>query len=271
VLFEFCTNRKFILALLSIMNYNDSMISQFALYLNGDKTDDSIDPKMFLLEIYTRVTFTQIYQTLERFVKDRDILRWCKHCLIKDPHARITAAELCNPDFGLCMVNGVAKTLTPLNIPKEASFISEYKDITTVQVSPSLRKAAIQFMFDCCEKYALFPSNVFVCSVMTFDRYFFRKTTHCTYDEAMQVSLAMMCLQDAVRNANNVRLQPILEFARVSETVFLQHLYDIVDVLDWQLYNKSPDCFVQKTQDEWKRICEIYPILHPTVPEILLL
>jgi serine/threonine protein kinase len=269
VLFEFVTNKKFIPCLLSIMNYNEHLISQFSLYLNGDRTDDSFDPKMFLIEIFTRVTYTQIHLTVERFVKDRDFQRWCKHCLVKDSLARINAADLCNPDFGLVPTT-LATLLTPLELPHEQTFLSEYKDLHTTNISYSLRKSCIQFMLDCSKVYHLFPDNLFVCSVMMFDRYYFRKTSHCTYDEAILVSLAIMCLQDAIRNNSNVQLDPIISFSRSTTSDFLDILYDIVDTLDWQLYNKSPDCFVQKTDSaEWKQICETYPILHPTVPPIL--
>jgi serine/threonine protein kinase len=109
VLFEFVTNKIFIITLMRHMMINDEIINQFRDNANvinrqndssSSSTNQRFNSKQFLKQFLSGLMYSHILACIHKFIKDRDILDVLSHCFIIDNHSRISSAKLLQ-DFKL--------------------------------------------------------------------------------------------------------------------------------------------------------------------------
>jgi serine/threonine protein kinase len=263
-LFEFWSKKRFVVCLLETLGYSPSIINQFeSIECNESEKKHS---SLFLSGVYANLTFTDIHFTIDKYIKDRDIKQIITLCLIKDPSSRPTANELIKHEFFSSF-----ESLIPNDKSIDTSFICTFNELKCNKISYSCRKSCIELFFNYCVTQCIFPKHIFGACIMCFDRFILRRKNHITVDECNIICMAILMIQHSFLNFIGIDCEDCANLIDVKVDVLIESCYEILDTLDYQIYNKSPDFIVEKDVNEIKKLAYQYPFVNQTVEKIALL
>ena len=237
ILFEWCTGVSFVLTLLKELNVSAKEQELFLDYTSQGKETSQFNPTQYLSGLYESTSYSQLFQMVTKYIKDRDILKVVGHCLLKDTSIRCSAKRLLesNVFFTECPIekNEVSceiKALQPLH--------------------DRLREDMQDAIWWICQNGYKFDVSLFGHSVTLFDRILLRANHQNTYIPPLLLAICSTVLSNMILKGHLLRASNMVDFyyklkkkddPEIDIEGIKYYLGIIFSLSQFFLYNKSID------------------------------
>jgi serine/threonine protein kinase len=267
VLFEIFTGKIFITSLMRYNNVSDIAIKQFK-----DNTDKSFDPKDFLRQFYSSLTYSHITDFLYKSVKDRDILSILCSCLTIDPKFRSTAVDLLTKTTFFTQYKDEFK-LQHVQID-DAKEIIEFKDVEDLGITCDER-AIIVDQLHALNSSLKINEDMFEHSITLNDRFLFRHMTYFKNKNFKVLSvIASSFLTAAILFGYTFTFEEVKKFTRsmkmmesltIDAYTLVKFFLLFIQKMDYRCFNVAPNDLLKLHPFYVIQSIEVakkYPFLH---------
>ncbi len=268
VMFEFITKNNFLKCLLKHKKVDQKRITKFLNYVFDLKYTDDFDPNNFLIHFYANLYQEQINDCIKEYIEDsyyQDLV--CKLLTINKDSRKQNIEEIIS-FFKIELKSHTTSYSKDKTLP--------FKEININTIKYNHRKDAVKIMYQLCNNELNIGLECFGHSVMLFDRFYVRLMYYNNKIPYEPVSIIMCCISSILLRGELFRATLIQKyiFSIYNKSYSIQDIYDIIycvfNVLDFQLYNISPDIFLQ--YKNYKKCLELYidyPILNNTIEGLI--
>jgi len=189
-------------------------------------------------EVYNSIDQQYINDIIHENVKDTFYEQILKKCLVKDPSQRSKVKELCK-DFSIDKLHRIKINSSPILF---------YKDVEKNTYVES-RNICIDIMYDICCKEVIGYPNIFVSSVMCFDRFLSKITVDLNINIYL-ASIMIVCINHMIYNfelIRNIEIKSEYNWIKkkysINSTVrssdILHTFYVLIKIMEFLFYNKT--------------------------------
>lgn len=269
ILFEWCSGHSFVLTLLKELGISKKEQELFLDYTAQGKEDSVFHPTLFLAQLYESTSYSQLFEILSKYIKDRDLLKVIGHCLLKDTNIRCSASRLLESNVFHTSCPKVEKSIQP--------------NYSITPLNDTLRTEMQNHIWWICNNIPKFSVSLFGHSVTLFDRVLLRANHQRIYIEPLCLAVCCTVLSNMILKGNLLRASTMIEIHTkckkqdkppLSIDDIKHYLGLIFSVSQFFLYNKSIDMII--TEDHLmidyprlRELCKTY-ILTSESTEFLL-
>lgn len=274
VFFEYITKRCFLLTLMNISDLKKDDIELFYKLLRFTPQSSEIQEEVYVVlkQFYKSISYTHISKTIHKYVKSEDQRRILLCCLLPDPLLRMTSKKLLEDPYW-------NTTIPPICPPIYQNLrLLSVKTICSKKQS-SNRTKAVYLIYSWCHLFKDYGIELFSHSLMLFDRCIIRKSSYILEDNDQLKIIGLLCMLLSGAILKDLSISGKLIYSIDSTytiDVIKKVIEQILEEVDYQIYNASPDIILYKQGDyNCFKDCDIeqiiklyieYPILHQTSP-----
>ncbi len=274
LLFEVVTGQKFIIELLKLKYTSDDYISKFYDAICKKNTTTGFDPMLIMKNLYKSISFSDIREIVEKKCTNRDIQRILLHCLLLEPSIRASINHIkCDT-----IIMKYSPTTSPMQTRKNSqvfkqklkSVLLSYNDLK-YGLQYEKRLSNLQYIAKLCTKFKIFGQELFGHSVMLFDRYQLKINEDQIESSVRLISIICIIVSSCILKASTITGQFICSITNISLQEFIKQFKSFLTVMDFNIFNLSPDLIYLKdnnilpTINKQISIYKDYPVIHHTV------
>lgn len=253
ILFEYISGTCFIRTLLKDCGVNEKDQELFYEYSIQSKVDTIFNPTTFLSNFFQSISYSQIFNVITKFIKDRDFQKIIGHCLLKDTNIRCTAEKLLQSNIFKCDIQSEAKF-------KRNSSIHNYNINHLTPLSDKTRNNIQDLIWKWCLQYTNFGKSMFCHSVMLFDRILLRLNESTLYIPYSILALCCIVLSVMILKGNLIRASTMIsiydeyeisnnnikleEYKSITTENIKYYFGLIFSQTQFYLFYKSPDMYL---------------------------
>jgi serine/threonine protein kinase len=270
IMFEWITDKSFILTLLKECNISQEKQQLFYDYTFGIKDDDAFNPTDFLSSFFQSIKYPHIFNMLKKYIDDLDFIKIIGNCLLLDTKVRCTAIDL------------LESTIFKYKV-KENRSINNFQKEQLISLNDEPRENIHDVIWDFCKIKPKFGSILYGHSIMLFDRILLRLNETKEYIPYLLLSLLCICLSAMVVKGVLLKGSKIVElYNEIKSTddielnyeMLKQYFIIIFDKTQLFLFNKSPDMIIIEKYEKinyavFRTICKKYILTTSTCAEIV--
>lgn len=242
IIFEIVSKKIFVIEALKSFGIKKDNLKDIADGLNDETKNKSI--ANILHNVYKQINFSHINSIVQDNIKDNDLKTLVLHLLLKDPLVRITSKRLSNDNL---FAKWFTLTLNNDTNQPELNFnLVTYDEMDYQQkASGQLR---IKILLTIKKMIEDFDKDWFGHSVMIFDRFNLRYGQDVEDLDYNLLSFSCIILSGLILGGKTFSLNSVLEYLKngewckyVKRRDFVEVLILVMDTLNWQIFNLSPD------------------------------
>jgi len=271
ILFEWCTGLSFVLTLLKELHVPKKEQDIFLEYTLTGKENSQFNPTQYLSSIYESVSYSELFQIITKYIKDRDILKVIGHCLLKDVTIRCSAKRL--------LESNVFHTECP---SVEIETLPSYTQIN--KLNDTLREEMQDNIWWICQNGYKFTTSIFGHSVTLFDRILLRANHQKIYIPPLILAIGCTVLSNMILKGHLLRASSMIELynqlkkknydPEIDIEAIKFYISTIFSVSQFFLYNKSVDrLIVEQTlplhYDLLREVCKQYILTTDTTEYVV--
>jgi hypothetical protein len=189
-------------------------------------------------EVYNSIDQQYINNIIHENIKDTFYEQILKKCLVKDPSQRSKVKELCK-EFFIDKLHRIKNNSSPILF---------YKNIEQNKYVEN-RNICIDIIYDICSREVIGYPNVFVSSVMCFDRFLSKITIDLNINIYL-VSIMIVCINHMIYNFELIRnIEIKCEYNLIKEKYNIKSLikssdilhifYVLIKIMEFLFYNRT--------------------------------
>lgn len=269
VFFESITDKCFIKCLLKTCNVEKRLIDMFLDYAYQLKCNPLFNPNQFLIYFFNSITQHDIQRLLNKYTSHTLYHTILSKLLSISPEERKQGIPSVLQFFQVSPYNLSVEEQISESIP-----LLPFHKLEVTTITKSQRNESVQKMYEICS--GLFSLPLFGHSVMLFDRFYFRLVNYSfpnIYHGCVSVIvcyLSSLILKGEVCYGSQIQ-SLIKDYFKKEYTI--EQILDTLDcifiVLDYQLYNVSPDMVIKEYTDRMLTIYTKFPVINANIEGLI--